>query len=155
MSKFCTKCKRKDQEHLCPWSFKKSFIIYPGSISVILKYRLCRLAVIFRGACCLVIDMRQDSAGINFIFVSIAVLHRRILGDTSGTVYHIRLITAVSIRNADQRITAGTVCLLKFSHIIKVSVLHAVCSAACIGPFIKIKRGLVSVAFFDGHFSFY
>ena len=106
---------RKDQEHLCPWSFKNPFIIYPRSTSVILKYRLGRLAVIFRGACCLVIDMRQDSAGINFIFVSIAVLYRRILGDTSGAVYHIRLITAVSIRNADQRITARAVCLLKFS----------------------------------------
>ncbi len=64
---------KKDQEHLCPWSFKKSFIVYPGSISVILKYRLSRLTVIFRGACCLVIDMRQNPAGINFIFVSIAV----------------------------------------------------------------------------------
>ena len=57
-----------------PLVLQKSFIIYPRSTSVILKYRLGRLAVIFRGACCLVIDMRQDSAGINFIFVSIAVL---------------------------------------------------------------------------------
>ena len=69
----------KDQEHLCPWSFKKSFIFYPESTSIILKYRFCRLTVFFFRARRLIVDLSQNSAGIYLKLVSVAVLHRRIL----------------------------------------------------------------------------